>query len=90
MGKKRKAASPLQSSPPPAAAASSSPCRCDPNEIKMLRQQITDLQRRVEQAELNQDTMQQQNRLRCLLFSGSAIPEPVQNEDTAEVMRELI
>ena len=90
MGKKRKAGSPLQASPPPAASTTSCSCRDSTEEIRLLRQQICDLQRRVDRAEEQQDALQQQGRLKCLIFSGPALAEPSQNEKTIEIIRDLL
>lgn len=88
MGKKRKAVSPLQASPSPAAA---SVLKDDPaEEIRVLREEICNLKTRLHQVEHKQDVAEQRNRLVCLIFSGSAIPDPVRGEDTADVIRNVV
>lgn len=85
MTKKRKAASPLQPSPVlPAAAAGANNL---PREVEMLREEVGKLQRRVMQLE---DGMEQRDRLVNLLFSGPAIPEPTEDENTGDLIRALL
>lgn len=86
MTKKRKASSPLQPSPAPRTAAAA--INVDPSrEVAALREQVDKLQRRIEQLE---DGAEQRERLRCLVFSGPAIPQPEQGEKTEELISDLL
>ena len=90
MGKKRKASSPLQSTSPPGTSGAAAPGQDgDRKELKELRQEITSLRQRICYLERQQDWMQQQNRITCLIFSGSALPEYVDGEKTAEVIQNM-
>ena len=86
MGKKRKASSPLQSASPPATTGASTPGQQNftRDEIDALRQEVSELKKRLYQMEMHQDFMEQQSRLNCLIFSGSAVPEAVNGENRFE------
>ena len=86
MVKKRKASSPLQASPP---STSSHQARTR-QDIEELRQQLSILKERVDELELENDGMQQRARQCCLVFAGSAIPEPSRGEDIVKLLQELL
>ena len=88
MGKKRKATSPLHSSSLSTSAVSFRSQTKD--DIEELRQRLSDLQRRLQDLELENDALQQRARQACLVFAGSAIPECSQEEKTGNLMQELL
>ena len=77
MGKKRKTESPLQPSPKSVTPAVGTSGRTDRFDVQCreLRQQLTALQRRVDELEIRNDCLEQRSRLPCLIFSGPAIPK---------------
>ena len=48
------------------------------------------MRQRIDQLEIENDDLKQRGRLSCLIFSGSAIPEPVPQEVTVDVIRGLL
>ena len=93
MGKKRKAASPLQASPVSEAVTTATSVTgniASAQDVRKLHDEITSLKQRVVQLELAQDAMEQRNRLVCLILSGPAIPDPDRHEDTLEIVKCLL
>ena len=88
MAKKRKATSPLSSSPPSKDTKNLYSQR--KQDVQELRQRLTDIQRRLDYLEQENDSLQQRTRQACLIFTGSAIPAPSQEEETGKLLKELL
>ena len=82
--KKRKASSPLQASP------SATRSERSHNDYEELRRQLASLTKRVEELESDNDSLQQRARHACLIFSGSALPEPTQGEHAVSLLQDLL
>lgn len=76
MTKKRKASSPLQPSTSMGGTVTGVSHRQHPpdQQLELVRRQMADLQRRMDELETENDRLQQRFRLPCLIFSGSALP----------------
>ena len=82
MAKKRKANSPTQSNSPVSVGVM--------EEIRKLREEVSDLRFQVRSLELQHDSLQQRSRLGCLIFSGPAIPTASPQEDAKEIIKSLL